>query len=457
MSQRATQRRSLKASTKAAFRAAGQPFRAGFKALSQATSMIFSGRPSSGRGGGFFGWLPGSQYDYEKEAGDLWLNSIVLPCLKWIETNFPEAPLIVRQRGKAGKWEPVEGHPLEELIARPNDYYGGDYLWAATNLDLGLDGNAYWRKVRNSLGKVIELWWIPSLMIEPKRDADGSSFISHYEYRVNGKAHRLEVEDVVHFRDGVDRRNDLKGMSRLKATLREVCTDNECATFSAAIMRNFGVPGVVISPEPTGPTEGPRKGFGQDQREEIVELWKQKFTGESRGEPFVFGRPVRVANAGLSPADLVIDKMRRVPEERISAAIGVPAVVVGLGAGLEHSCYANFKEAREAAYESGIMPRQRIYAMAMDVQLLPEFEYYVKGGTKNQRVHFDVSEVRALQQDRNDMFTRLELACGGPFLLPDEARAEAGYGALPDATGQTLRDPKPTVLTPKITDNVKPG
>ena len=115
-------------------------------------------------------------------------------------------------------------------------------------IQLMLDGNAYWRKVRNGYGKVVQLWWVPSWMIKPVRPNDGSAFLSHYEYRVNNQVFRLDPVDIVHFRDGVDPSDDLRGLSRLKAVLREVCTDNECATFSAAIMRNFGVPGVIISP-----------------------------------------------------------------------------------------------------------------------------------------------------------------------------------------------------------------
>jgi hypothetical protein len=53
--------------------------------------------------------------------------------------------------------------------------------------------------------------------------------------------------------------------------------------------------------------------------------------------------------------------------------LGIPAVVVGLGAGLERSTFTNMAEAREAAYESGLIPAQKILGEDIRFQLLPLF------------------------------------------------------------------------------------
>jgi len=350
-------------------------FKAAFKAAGAALTRPI---PFTGRGGlsSFWDWLPGSQYDYEAEAGTLWKNSIVLACLKWIETNFPEAPLVVYEGGAgtaAAGLKPVDGHPLTALIRRPNDFYGPDLLWAGTLMDLAF-GNAYWLKVRCATGEPVQLWWIPATLLEPAWPADGSAFISHYVYHVNGQKTSIPTSEIVHFRDGVDPDNYRKGLGRLGSVLREVCTDNEAATLSASLSRNMGVPGVVISPESLpGAGTASSVGLKAEARREMEETWAAKFTGEGRGRPFISALPLKVQPVGFSPADLAMDVMRRVPEERISAALGVPAIVAGLGAGLARSTFSNFKEAREAAYENGIIPRQRLIGLQLDVQLLPDF------------------------------------------------------------------------------------
>lgn len=406
-------------------------FKAAYKAVATALTRPV---PFSGRGGfsSFFNWLPGAQYDYEREAGVLWKNSIVLACLKWIETNFPEAPLVVYKKGfGAGQesLEAVDGHPMAELIRRPNPFYGPDLLWAGTLLDLAF-GDAYWLKVRCATGEPVQLWWIPRGLLAPAWPEDGSQFISHYVYSINGKKIPVPTSEIVHFRDGVDPDNYRQGLGRLGSVLREVCTDNEAATLSAALSRNMGVPGVVISPESLPGAGGPQSvSLNPGARQEMEERWAEKFTGEGRGRPFISTLPLKVQPLGFSPADLAMDVMRRIPEERISAVLGVPAIVAGLGAGLARSTFANYKEAREAAYENGIIPRQRLIALQLDVQLLPDFAPFVKGSTQAHWTGFDLSNVRALQDDQDALFKRLTVAYQGGWILRSEARKKAGYTA----------------------------
>jgi phage portal protein BeeE len=208
--------------------------------------------PSSGSHshweGGFFS-LPGSSYDYERAAGDLWANSIVAASCKWAARTFPEASFRVERRRGAG-WEADDSHDLPKLVDRPNMHYSGRTLWAATLLSMMVDGNAYWLKVRSMSGNVVELWYLPHFLVEPRWPRDGSEFISVYEYKSGGSggSQWLDPADVVHFRDGLDPNNTRKGLSPLAAQIREVCVDNEAATFSAAILRNSGIVGATITP-----------------------------------------------------------------------------------------------------------------------------------------------------------------------------------------------------------------
>ena len=54
---------------------------------------------------------------------------------------------------------------------------------------------------------------------------------------------------------GIDPNNTRKGLSPLASLYREIFTDDEAANMTASLMRNIGVPGVVLSPANTsGPT-----------------------------------------------------------------------------------------------------------------------------------------------------------------------------------------------------------
>ena len=74
--------------------------------------------------------------------------------------------------------------------------------------------------------------------------------ITHWEYQPGaGKVQRLELEDVIHFRHGIDPNNTRLGLSPLHSVIREIFIDLEASNFSASMLRNLGIPGLAISPK----------------------------------------------------------------------------------------------------------------------------------------------------------------------------------------------------------------
>lgn len=394
---------------------------------------VFSGY--GGRGGS--GWLSGfptnGTFDYKREAGPLWDSDIPLKCLKWEQRATVEAELCVQKRDANGDWQMVPSHPVLDVLYNPNDFFDMHQLLDAVRFDYHLAGNAYLQKVRSASGRVIGLCWIPSWMMEPRWEESGASFIDCYEYRVNGQVFALPVEDVIHFRNGLDPRSyGRKGLSDFHAVLREVCTDNEAAVYTAALLRNMGIPGVIISPKGTGTNPGQ---MTKTQRAEFREIWNESFTGERRGEPFIQSIPVDVTMPGFSPQQLSIDKIRQIPEQRIVGSFGLTLSVLQLSSGLENSnSRANKSDDREQCYESCVIPTTMTLARTLTRALLSEFD-----DIKTTRVWFDLSEVKCLQEDKQALYEVLVKAAGGPFLTSNEARVQAGLKAL--TGGDELRAP----------------
>lgn len=357
--------------------------------------------------------LLGTRVNYEQEVGDGTASSTVAAVLNWVARTFPEAPPMLWEVDEDGQEQAVRGHELLRLLRKPNDFYTGLVLWMATVVDWMVDGNAYWLKVRDASGIVRQLWWVPHWMIEPK--GDESNFISYYEYTVDGKRTPLAPSEVVHFRFGLDADDSRKGSSQLKSVLREVFTDDEAANFTASLLRNMGVPGLVVSPE-KGTT------LQEGDAEAMKAYVKEKFGGDKRGEAMVMTGPTQIAQFGFSPEQLLLRELRRIPEERVSAVTGIPAIVVGFGAGLERSTFTNMGEAREAAYEAGLIPMQRIMADDVLFQLLIDFEADVYG----YRFGFDLTKVRVLQEDLYRLVQRHDLAIRGGWETVAEGRRAIG-------------------------------
>jgi len=257
----------------------------------------------------FGGLLKRTRFDYAREVGDMLDASVVMAPIMWRQRALPEPTLALRERKAGGKTEPVDDHPMLELIRNPNPFYGDIALWAATILSFDTDGNAYWVKVRNSAGVPVELWYVPHWMIQPKAGFDGSEFLSHYEY-TPGTGFGIEylpVEDVVHFRHGINPRDLRRGLSPMQGVIREIFSDMESSNFVASLLRNMGVPGVVISPK------GGAVAMPEDV--EATRTWfTESFGGDNRGGTLVMGQPTDVQPYGFNPQQMNLSEARDVAE-----------------------------------------------------------------------------------------------------------------------------------------------
>lgn len=395
--------------------------------------------------------LPGSNLNWATMAGDPWRNSAVAVAISWARRNFPQASPVVRHLHKD---DIIDGHPLTTLLYRPNPYYSGRTLWAGTLLSWIADGNAYWLKVRDGAGRIVELWYLPHFQITP-RFVDGRLIYEHWDGR---KRIPYEARDIVHFRNGIDPDNALRGMSDLKALLREVATDNECTVYDASILRNMGIPGVIISPG-TGTTIDER---GADT---IKQRFEEKFTGDNRGRPLIVPGPIEVHAPGFSPEEMALDRIRRVPEARITGAIGIPAMVLGLAVGENQRTYANMSEAREAAAEEFLIPTYTSIADDVDMQLVGVYDVDKRafvpemGDPTAERFDFDTTKLRMLADDVNATATRsVSLYTGGLATrgemreavgLEDRGEEDDVFAALPHGIDDpNAPEPAPAPVAP---------
>lgn len=351
----------------------------------------------------FGGLLKRTRFDYAREVGDMLDASVVMAPIMWLQRALPEANLALRERKQGGKVEPVEEHEMLELIRNPNPYYGDIALWAATILSFAIDGNAYWIKVRDLSGRVRELWYVPHWMIEPKAGLDGTEFLSHYEYTPGTGFGRfpLDPADVVHFRNGLNPRDLRRGISPVHSTIREIFADMESSNFVASLLRNMGVPGVVISPK--------QGAIPTPEDVEATKAWfQQTFSGDGRGGTLVMGAPTDVQPYGFNPQQMNLSEARDVAEERVCAALGIPAAVVGFGAGLQQTKVgATMEELRKLAWHNGVLPLGRALADELQRSLLPDFEKPGRGrAMRRLELFWDTDEVLALQEDENKQTER---------------------------------------------------
>lgn len=261
-----------------------------------------------------------SRRDYSRTRMDA--ANIVMAPIQWGMRQFIEAPPVVEIDGTLDS-----GHDAVRLIRKPNGFYTGNHLLMVSLMSLWIDGNSYWIIVRDErTDEPIQLWFVPPWLLEPVSET-AETFIEYYRYTPLGKEFPIEPRDVVHVRYGLDPHNMRKGLGPVKTAVREVYSDEEASNFSASILTNQGMPGVLIMPDTD-------RVIPQKDVDDVSDYFKNRMRGDSRGEPFVMGMRARVEQFGWEPSKIDLRAIREIPEERVAALLGIPAAVIGFGSGL---------------------------------------------------------------------------------------------------------------------------
>ncbi|QDP46745.1 MAG: putative portal protein [Prokaryotic dsDNA virus sp.] len=360
-------------------------------------------------------------YGYNSSAGNFDLkdlgngqsNSAVTACLQVLGVSFSEANLIVKSVNDDGEEIQIPNHPLEILMARPNPYMSGDVVQQYLMNSMHVYGDGYLLKERNNVGQVTALYPLIPDRVTPKGTDD--KLITKYTYTLENTEMDIDPSEMIHMRLGLDPTNHKKGYAPLMTVLREIFGDESAGQLATALLSNMGVPSVMISP---------RDDFGltAEEGEQIAKTYQQKVGGAKRGQPLVMSGTMSVEKMSFSPTELDIGTLRRIPEERVSAVLGVPAILAGLGAGLERATYANAKVLREYFTENKLIPMWRMVGAELTQQLLVP-DYQSNSITK---AEYDFSQVRALQDDEELMYKRLNIGVRNGWISVAEARKQVG-------------------------------
>ena len=340
-------------------------------------------------------------------------NSAVVACLQTLGMSFSEASLMVKQQDKDGLQQELINHPFTMLMRRPNPYMSGDIVQQYIINAMHVSGDAYLIKQKNNAGQLVALYPLMPEQVTPKGNDD--ELITHYEYDTNNRNVMVMPQDMVHIRLGLDQTNHRQGFAPLRSVLREIYGDESAGQMATALLSNSGVPNVVISP---------KQDFGltETEAEQVQRAFKQKVGGKNRGMPLVLSGSMDVKKMAFSPTELDIGTLRRVPEERISAVLGVPAILAGLGAGLDRATYSNARELREFFTESKLIPLWKQVGEELTQQvLLRDYEVSDDGCAE-----YDFADVRALQADQDALYSRMNVGVQGGWITIKEAREEVG-------------------------------
>jgi HK97 family phage portal protein len=368
--------------------------------------------------------LPGSSFNWRNQAGDLMLNSIVAIGMDWYIRNWSQGVPVVRRPMPDGQVETVADHPILQLLAQPTPNVPPSLVWSWVIPDYQLLGNAYFRKVRVS-GRVVGLQYLAADMMRPVGNKVNP--LVKYQYTVDGTSYDIALEDLIHIRYGRDPQDSRFGRSPVTSVLREIATDNVAASAAFGMVRHGGMPSMMVGPDYKGGVED----LSEDDARQTKAKLQQDFTGDSAGSVLVMTGPFKVEKVSHKPSEMAFDEIRRKPEERVCAAIGLNPLVLQLGSGLERATYSNLEQATRSAWTDGMIPLMRQMAEALTIALLPDYEETQPGDY----LEFDVTNVPALQADLNEDAERAERLYKAGIVDLATAKRVAGVAPSDDDEG----------------------
>lgn len=333
-------------------------------------------------------------------------NEITFACIEELATSAAEP----RMKALDASGEDIESHPILDLLDRPNPFLDRFQFWATVIMHLSISGNAYIEKVRSAAGQVVELW-----LLRPDRMfviPDEQRYIGEYEYRIEEQVKRVDATDVIHlrYRNPLD---DFYGLPPLAVAAGRVDTDNAMRAYTAAFFRNAGVPAGMLTIT---------KQVGASERQIIKDRFRNETAGAGNWHSLMVLDNTEATYTAmglpLGERGLVLPELDEISETRIAMVFGVPQELIGARLSMRGQRSAA-REARAGFWDETLIPLYQMLSEPLNTGLVPEF-------TGVDRVEFDLSTVKALQEDEDAKSTRVLAQMAAGVISYQEARVDLG-------------------------------
>jgi HK97 family phage portal protein len=374
-------------------------------------------------------------------------NEVMFACIEELATSAAEPRLVAVKRTPDGP-EQINEHPVLDLFERPNPFMSRYELIASLIMYRMVAGNGFLEKTRSGARKVVELWPLrPDRMwVIPDRERH----IRGWEYRLGADVFTLDAADVIHSktRNPLD---DYYGMPPARPAAGRIDTANAMRSFTGAFFRNAGVPAGLLTVS---------KSVGEAEKE----LIKNRFRGDVGGPAGWHSLLVLDSTEAsytamglpLGERGLVLPDLDEILDAKIAMPFGVPLELIGARLGMVHGNRTTMKEARAGFWDETLAPLYQEIAATLSLALVGEFDGF-------DYLEFDLSTVRALQEDQDAKHTRIRGGLLAGIYSIQEARVLVGEEPdfdpdailmLPDNLSPVLAS---EMLAPPVPAPIPPG
>jgi len=293
-------------------------------------------------------------------------TSAVYACVKILAETVASLPLHLYKKGKNGKNETAEQHPLFScLYETPNDEMTSFEFRETMMTSLLLWGNAYARKIKKN-GHVTELWYLKPNLMTVERDTQTGKIKYTYSDDITNQTYVYRPDQVFHLKslsiDGVT------GLSPIAQAREAVGLSLATEEYGAKFFGNGARPGGVL--EHPGILKDPEK---------LRESWNKVYQGTRNSHKVaVLEEGMKYHTIGIAPEDAQFLETRKYQVNEICRIFRVPPHLVG---DLERATFSNIEHQSIEFVQHTIRPWLVRWEQAISRSLLDEKErllYFAK-------------------------------------------------------------------------------
>lgn len=354
-------------------------------------------------------------------------NELVFACLGVKATAAIDPRLVVKVgRLRQGKltYEEAPGHPLRQLIMRPNPGMTESDLMKAAIVSWDISNpRRFFAEKEYTNGRLTALWPLNPAMMRPRWSKTNSREQVGYVWDdYQGGRREYSFEELL-----IRSAPAWYEPCPVVAALGSVDIDSAQTDYVRAFFENGGMPPGILKYK--------NSNLRQEQRDEIRAKWMATY-GNRYGRQFDIG--VLDANVDYQETGSTLDKLqsevlRSVAESRICMSFRVPPLIVYAYVGLIRATYSNLKEAWAGFWDATMSPSFKEWRDFWTWNLLTEFEEERDVRSEVVKLAYDFSEVAAYQEDVDARNARAEKSLRAGGITLNEYRSQIGQA--PDPAG----------------------
>lgn len=249
----------------------------------------------------------------------------VYACIRAIGEEIQKMELELYQiKGSDGDEERLHESELLDIIEAPNENMTGMDMRFTIAAHLEMVGNAFLflDGVKNDKSKPTGMYLLDASRVRVIVNKDQFPHrVSHYEYRTDGKQHRFETYQIVHFKYS-DPSNIFEGIGTVQTAAQWIDADNYAMEFNRRYFLNGAKIGGFLEAQQAYTTE---------QLEYIRKSFENAHAGVNNSHKTIaLPQGTKYIAGGESQKDMDFSNMMTMMRDRILAAFRVPRTALGI-------------------------------------------------------------------------------------------------------------------------------